>query len=205
MHDRGATDRPFARPIMDPRRASASGTPSTGYRVGGAGDGGRGIRFAIGESSLGAVLVAGSERGVCAITLGDEPDSLARDLQDRLPAAMRVGDDAPFMQWVAQVLGLVESPRHGLRLPLDIRGTAFQQGVWQALQRIPAGHTESYREVAAQIGAPRAVRAVAQACAANPLAVAIPCHRVVRSDGALSGYRWGVERKRALLDREAQG
>jgi len=162
------------------------------------------IRFAIGQCSLGAILVAASERGVCAILLGDDPDALARDLQDRFPKATLIGADAAFEATVAQVVGLVEAPRLGHALPLDVRGTAFQQRVWQALQQIPAGETASYAEVAQRIGAPTSMRAVAQACGANALAVAIPCHRVVRSDGALSGYRWGVERKRTLLDREAQ-
>ena len=162
------------------------------------------IRFAIGQCSLGAILVAASPRGICAILLGDDPDALARDLQDRFPKASLIGADAAFEATVAQVVGLVEAPRLGHDLPLDVRGTAFQQRVWQALREIPAGQTASYAEVAQRIGAPTSMRAVAQACGANALAVAIPCHRVVRSDGALSGYRWGVERKRSLLDREAQ-
>lgn len=174
-------------------------TPSR-YRAGGADTE---IRFAIGECSLGAILVASSARGVCAILLGDDPDALARELQDRFPRSHLIGGDREFEQRVAQVVGFIEAPAIGLDLPLDIRGTAFQQRVWQALREIPAGATASYREVARRIGSPKAVRAVAQACAANTLAVAIPCHRVVRSDGALSGYRWGVERKRALLEREA--
>jgi len=171
------------------------------YRSGGANTA---IRFAIGQCSLGAILVAQSERGVCAILLGDDPELLIHDLQDRFPRAELLGGDADFEQLVAQVVGFVEAPALGLDLPLDVRGTAFQQRVWQALREIPAGTTASYTEIAARIGSPRAVRAVAQACAANALAVAIPCHRVVRTDGALSGYRWGVERKRALLDREAE-
>lgn len=126
-----------------------------------------------------------------------------RDLQDRFAQAHLIGGDTAFEALVAQVVAFVEAPGLGLNLPLDVRGTAFQQRVWQALQAIPAGQTASYAEVAQRIGAPTAVRAVAQACAANALAVAIPCHRVVKSDGALSGYRWGVERKRALLTREA--
>ena len=147
--------------------------------------------------------MAASERGVCAILMGDDPDALARDLQDRFPRADLIGGDADFEQLVARVVGFVEAPRLGLDLPLDVRGTAFQQRVWQALREIPAGSTVSYTEIAQRIGAPKAVRAVAGACAANALAVAIPCHRVVRNDGGLSGYRWGVERKRALLEREA--
>lgn len=163
------------------------------------------IRFAVGECSLGAILVAASERGVCAILMGDDPDALARELQDRFPRAEVVGNDTEFEQLVAKVVGFVEMPKLGLDLPLDIRGTAFQQRVWQALREIPSGLTVSYSEIAQRIGAPKAVRAVAGACAANVLAVAIPCHRVVRNDGSLSGYRWGVDRKRVLLEREAGG
>ena len=162
------------------------------------------IRFAIGASSLGAILVARSDRGVCAITLGDEPDVLVHELQDRFPNARLVGDDPDFDALVARVVGLVEAPAIGLDLPLDLRGTAFQQRVWQALRDLPAGGTASYAEIAARIGAPSSVRAVAQACGANPVAIAVPCHRVVRTDGALSGYRWGVARKRALLEREGR-
>jgi len=162
------------------------------------------IRFAVGQCSLGSILVAASDRGVCAIFIGDDPNELARNLQDRFPRANLKGGDAAFEKLVAQVVGLVEVPALGMDLPLDVRGTAFQQRVWQALRAIPCGSTVSYSELARAIGAPKSVRAVAQACGANPLAVAIPCHRVVRSDGALSGYRWGVERKRVLLDREAK-
>lgn len=176
------------------------GMTPTEYRAGGTN---AEIRFAVGECSLGSILVARSERGVCAILLGDDPDALARDLQDRFPRATLIGGDPEFEDLVAQVVGFVEAPRLGLDLPLDVRGTAFQQRVWRALRDIPAGSTASYREIARRIGAPGSVRAVAHACATNPLAVAIPCHRVVRSDGGLAGYRWGVERKRALLDREA--
>ena len=178
------------------------GMTPTRFRAGGAG---MEIRFAVGECSLGSILVAASERGVCAILMGDDPDALARDLQDRFQRADLIGGDAGFEQFVAQVVGFVEAPGRGLDLPLDVRGTAFQQRVWQALREIPAGATASYSEIARRIGAPQAVRAVAGACAANALAVAIPCHRVVRNDGGLAGYRWGVERKRALLDREVQG
>lgn len=160
------------------------------------------IRFAIGQSSLGAILVAASDKGICAILLGDEPEALLRELQDRFPKAALLGGEAGFEDWVAQVVGFVEAPRIGLDLPLDIRGTVFQQRVWQALQEIPPGETASYTDIARRIGAPRSVRAVATACAANALAVAIPCHRVVRIGGDLAGYRWGIERKRALLDRE---
>jgi AraC family transcriptional regulator of adaptative response/methylated-DNA-[protein]-cysteine methyltransferase len=176
------------------------GMTASRYRAGGAHET---IRFAIGQCSLGAILVARSDRGVCAISLGDDPDTLARELQDRFPNAELVGGDRGFEQWVARVVGFVEAPKIGLDLPLDVRGTAFQQRVWQALRAIPAGETVSYADLASRIGAPKSVRAVAGACAANTLAVAIPCHRVIRNDGALSGYRWGVERKRALLQREA--
>jgi len=177
------------------------GMTPTAWRAGGADTE---IRFAIGECSLGAILVARSERGVCAIALGDDPDALARDLQDRFPKARLMGGDPGFEALVARVVGLVEAPGLGLDLPLDVRGTAFQQRVWQALRDIPPGSTASYAEIARRIGSPASVRAVAQACGANALAVAIPCHRVVRSDGSLSGYRWGVERKSALLLREAK-
>ena len=177
------------------------GMTPTRWRAGGADTE---LRFAVGQCSLGAILVARSEVGICAILLGDDPDALTRDLQDRFPQARLVGGDASFEAWVARVVGFVEAPAIGLDLPLDIRGTAFQQRVWQALQAIPPGETASYAEIARRIGAPAATRAVAQACGANALAVAIPCHRVVRRDGGLSGYRWGVERKRALLVREAQ-
>ncbi len=161
------------------------------------------ILFAVGECSLGSILVAATKRGVCAIEFGDNPAALVEGLQDRFPKATLVGGDAAFEQLVARVVGFVETPGQGLDLPLDVRGTAFQQRVWEALRQIPAGRTASYADIAERIGRPSAVRAVAGACAANPAAVAIPCHRVVRTDGALSGYRWGVARKRELLAREA--
>jgi len=174
-------------------------TPSQ-YRAGGANEE---IRFAVGETALGAILVASSWKGVAAILLGDDPDELVRNLQDRFPKAHLIGADRKYEALVARVVGFVEMPRIGLDLPLDVRGTAFQQRVWQALQEIPVGETVSYAEIARRIGSPKSVRAVAGACAANALAVAIPCHRVVRNDGSLAGYAWGVERKRALLGREA--
>ena len=176
------------------------GMKPTQYRAGGLD---ARIAFAIGQSSLGAILVARSQRGVCAISLGDDPDTLLRELQDRFPRTELIGGDAEFERLVAQVVGLIEQPNLGIDLPLDVRGTAFQQRVWQALRQIPVGQTASYAQIAQRIGSPKSVRAVAQACASNTLAVAIPCHRVVRSDGELSGYRWGVERKRELLSREA--
>src|SRR5256886_1190581 len=176
------------------------GMTPTDFRAGGDG---AAIRFAVGECSLGSILVAATERGVCSILLGDDPDALARDLQDRFPKARLIGGERDFERLVAQVVGLVEAPALGLDLPLDVRGTAFQQRVWQALRENPAGSTASYTDIAQRLGVPKAVRAVAQACASNTIAVAIPCHRVVRHDGTLAGYRWGVERKRVLLDREA--
>jgi AraC family transcriptional regulator of adaptative response/methylated-DNA-[protein]-cysteine methyltransferase len=181
------------------------GMTPTAFRDGGTGTE---IRFAIGQCRLGAILVAATAKGIVAIQFGDDPQALLEGLQDRFPKARLVGGDAAFEQLVARVVGFVEAPSAAngeamLDLPLDVRGTAFQQKVWQALRGIPAGTTASYAEIAARIGRPKAVRAVAQACAANDIAVAIPCHRVVRADGALSGYRWGVARKRALLDREA--
>ncbi len=160
------------------------------------------IHFAVAQSTLGPVLVAHSERGVCAILLGDDPEALAHNLQDKFPKAELCDGDSDLEKIVAKVVGVIEDPKKGLDLPLDVQGTAFQQRVWEALRRVPAGKTISYAEVAKSLGAPNAVQAVAGACAANVLAVAIPCHRVVKSDGALSGYRWGVERKRELLRRE---
>jgi AraC family transcriptional regulator, regulatory protein of adaptative response / methylated-DNA-[protein]-cysteine methyltransferase len=170
------------------------------YRAGGANEE---IKFAVGQTSLGAILVASSKKGVASILLGDDPDELVRNLQDRFPKARLIGADRGYEALVARVVGFIETPEIGLNLPLDVRGTAFQRRVWQALQEIPAGETASYAEIARRIGSPKAVRAVAGACSANNLAVAIPCHRVVRNDGSSSGYAWGVERKRVLLDREA--
>jgi AraC family transcriptional regulator of adaptative response/methylated-DNA-[protein]-cysteine methyltransferase len=173
-------------------------TPSE-YRAGGANTA---IYFSVGECSLGSILVARTARGVCAIFLGDDPEALRHELEDRFPKARLIGGDKDFESIVAKVVGFVEEPKESLDLPLDVRGTAFQQRVWRALQQIPVGETVSYADVAERIGAPKAVRAVANACGANAIAVAIPCHRVVHKDGTASGYRWGVERKRALLKRE---
>lgn len=173
-------------------------TPSA-YRKGAAG---LAIRYAVAACSLGWLIVATTERGVCAIEFGGDPAELAARLSARFPAA-RVDEGGPdFVRVVEQVIAFVEAPSVGLDLPLDIIGTAFQQRVWNALRQVPPGTTVGYAELAARIGRPEAARAVAGACAANGLAVAIPCHRVVRADGQLSGYRWGVERKRALLERE---
>jgi len=170
------------------------------FRAGGANEE---LRFAVGQCSLGAILVASSEKGVASILIGDDPEVLVRNLQDQFPQATLLGGNKEYEALVAQVVGFVEAPGIGLNLPLDVRGTAFQQRVWKALREIPAGTTASYQDIARKIGSPHAVRAVAGACAANAIAVAIPCHRVVRSDGSLSGYRWGIDRKRALIDREA--
>jgi AraC family transcriptional regulator of adaptative response/methylated-DNA-[protein]-cysteine methyltransferase len=178
----------------------ALGMTPGAYRAGGASVE---IRFAIGECSLGSILVASTTRGVCAILMGDDPERLARDFQEGFPHAVLIGGDPGFERLVARVVGLVEAPRLGLDLPLDVLGTVFQHRVWRALRGIPAGKTATYSDIAKRIGSPKSARAVASACATNSLAVAIPCHRVVRRDGAVSGYRWGVERKRALLEREA--
>jgi AraC family transcriptional regulator, regulatory protein of adaptative response / methylated-DNA-[protein]-cysteine methyltransferase len=163
---------------------------------------GTNIFFTIGECSLGLILVAQSARGVCSILIGDDPTRLVQDLENQFPRANLI-DEQGHEELVAQVAGLIEKPGARLDLPLDARGTAFQRLVWDALQGIPSGSTATYTDIARQIGMPGAVRAVAQACGANALAVVIPCHRVIRNDGSLSGYRWGVERKRALLAREA--
>ncbi len=160
------------------------------------------IRYALGDTSLGRVLIAETDRGLCTILFGEDDAALVADLRARFARAECISDDAALARHFAEVIRLVDDPAHGLDLPLDIRGTAFQQKVWSQLRRIPAGKTVSYSELATRIGTPDAARAIAGACAANPLAVAIPCHRVVRADGALSGYRWGVQRKKKLLQRE---
>jgi AraC family transcriptional regulator of adaptative response/methylated-DNA-[protein]-cysteine methyltransferase len=162
------------------------------------------IQFALGSCSLGRVLVGATGEGVCAISLGDDSQTLQDELAARFPRATLSPAEHDFEDVVARVTALIDEPRRGLELPLDVRGTAFQHRVWQALRAIPPGKTASYTELARAIGAPEAVRAVANACAANAHAVAIPCHRAVRSDGSLSGYRWGEQRKRALLEREAE-
>jgi AraC family transcriptional regulator of adaptative response/methylated-DNA-[protein]-cysteine methyltransferase len=179
--------------------AKMLGMKPSEYRKGGAG---KTIRFAIGACSLGSILVAATQKGICAIFLGDEPEVLVRNLQAQFPGADLVGGDGRFEKWIARVVGFVDSPRVGLDLPLDIRGTAFQQRVWKGLQQIPVGQTVSYLDLAKKIGLPKSVRAVARACSANTLAVAIPCHRVIRTDGDISGYRWGVARKKKLLASE---
>ncbi|MFP3744267.1 methylated-DNA--[protein]-cysteine S-methyltransferase [Achromobacter sp. SIMBA_011] len=162
------------------------------------------IRFAVGQCALGALLVAASDTGICEIALHEDPEQLVRNLQDRFKAARLIGADREFEQWIAAVVGFVENPAVGLHLPLDVRGTAFQRRVWEALREIPVGTTATYTDIAERIGSPRSVRAVARACATNNIALAIPCHRVVRTDGSLAGYRWGIERKRELIEREAK-
>jgi len=179
--------------------SGALGMTPSAWRAGGKG---ATIRFAIAQCSLGPILVASTGKGICAILMDDDPDALVRDLQDRFPQAELVGAEPEYDRLVSQVIGFVEAPEIGLDLPLDVRGTAFQQRVWQALREIPSGRTVTYAELAELVGAPRGARAVAGACAANAIAVAIPCHRVIRNDGSISGYRWGVERKQALLERE---
>ena len=179
--------------------AQTLGMTPTRYRAGAAGEI---IRAAVAPCSLGHVLVAATDKGLCSVMLGDDPDRLRRTLRDRFPRAEFAPDDAGFEQLVAAVVAQIEEPARSVDLPLDIRGTAFQQRVWQALRCIPAGTTATYGEIAAAIGAPKAVRAVAQACANNRIAVVIPCHRVIGKDGSLTGYAWGTERKRALLERE---
>ena len=177
------------------------GMTPTDFRAGAPGTA---MRFAISQCSLGAILVAASEKGITAIFFGSDPDALVQDLENRFPNAELIGGDAGFERTVAQVVAHVDAPEQAFDLPLDVRGTAFQHRVWQALREIPPGTTVTYTDIANRIGQPKAVRAVASACAANKIAVAIPCHRVVRNDGSLSGYRWGVERKRELLSREAR-
>jgi AraC family transcriptional regulator of adaptative response/methylated-DNA-[protein]-cysteine methyltransferase len=182
------------------KSAAILGMTPGDYRRGGSG---AEIRFAVGQCSLGAILVASSEKGICAIALGDDPDRLVRDLEETFPKARLIGGDRAFEKVVAKVVAFVERPAIGLDLPLDVRGTAFQERVWRALRKIPAGRRLTYTELARKVGASSAVRAVASACAANTIAVAIPCHRVVRKGGEISGYRWGVARKHELLTREA--
>ena len=173
-------------------------TPGAARR-GGAGET---IRAAFADGALGRLLVGATATGVCFLGFGEGDDALMGDLRQRFPRAAVVADDAGLAALVGQVVAFMEEPRAALALPLDLRGTLFQQRVWEALRRIPVGEVRSYSEVAVAIGAPRAVRAVARSCAVNPVSLAVPCHRVVGADGSLTGYRWGLARKRALLDRE---
>ncbi|MGC4051488.1 MAG: methylated-DNA--[protein]-cysteine S-methyltransferase [Paludibaculum sp.] len=162
-----------------------------------------GMRFSTTQCSLGWVLLAAREDGVCAILLGDGPEELAVELRKRFPREAPYPDSEGLSSWMEQAVEAIERPGKALTLPWAEQGTRFQQKVWRELRAVPAGCTTSYRELAARVGNPKAVRAVARACAANPLAVAVPCHRVLRVDGELAGYRWGLDRKRALLEREA--
>lgn len=162
------------------------------------------IHYAVGRCSLGLLLVAESAKGLCAVLLGDEEPAMVADLRSRFPHAAVTAATGDMPDMLAAVVKLIETPGTPINVTLDPRGTSFQRRVWQALRDIPAGKTASYAEIARRVGAPGSARPVAQACAANPLAVAIPCHRVVRNDGSLSGYRWGVDRKRALLARESE-
>lgn len=179
--------------------ARTIGMPARRFRAGGEG---QRIHFAVAQCRLGTLLVAASAQGICAIDLGEDPEMLVQALQQRFARAELLGADARFEQWVARIVGFIEAPATGLELPLDLQGTAFQRRVWQALRGIAVGETVSYAQLAARIGMPAAVRAVARACATNPVALAVPCHRVVRTDGTISGYRWGVARKQTLLERE---
>jgi AraC family transcriptional regulator of adaptative response/methylated-DNA-[protein]-cysteine methyltransferase len=185
-------------------RAYAAAGSGLGMTPGARRQGGRGqsIRFVTVASTLGWVLVAATERGICMTALGDDRDGLEAQLRERFPAAVLIADDAGLADWADRIVGFITAPERNLYLPLDIRGTAFQARVWRALQKIPLGRTTTYAEIAAALDQPKAVRAVARACAANNLALLVPCHRVIRRDGDLAGYRWGIERKRALLARE---
>jgi AraC family transcriptional regulator of adaptative response/methylated-DNA-[protein]-cysteine methyltransferase len=224
----GATPRDYARthrlgrlgdklaagqPVTEAIYASGFGSSSRAYESAPAGLGmtpgarrrggaGQTIRFATVETPLGWALVAATERGICMTALADNPENLAANLRQRFPAAALIADDAGLKDWADRIVHFITAPDRNLDLPLDIQGTAFQARVWRALQKIPFGKTASYTEIATALGQPKAVRAVAQACAANKLALLVPCHRVIRSDGDLGGYRWGLERKRALLARE---
>ena len=200
-------------PVTEAIYASGFGSSSRAYEAAPAGLGmtpgtrrrggaGQTIRFATVETPLGWALVAATERGTCMTALADDREKLEASLRQRFPAATVIADDAGLKDWADRIVGFITDPDRNLDLPLDIQGTAFQARVWRALQKIPPGQTATYTDIAAALGQPRAVRAVAQACASNKLAVVVPCHRVVRRDGDLAGYRWGVERKRALLDRE---
>jgi AraC family transcriptional regulator of adaptative response/methylated-DNA-[protein]-cysteine methyltransferase len=178
---------------------SALGMTPAARRNGGKGER---VRFVTVATALGWALIAATERGICLTALGDAPDALEAMMRRRFPQAELDGDDWQLRDWAERIVQFIAAPSPLLDLPLDIRGTAFQAQVWRALQKIPLGQTRSYAEIALALGRPRAVRAVAQACAANDLALLVPCHRVIRGDGTLAGYRWGLERKRALIGRE---
>ena len=181
---------------------SALGMSPSEYRAGGKN---QAIRYTLAKCELGWLLVAATDQGICNIALGDDRKMLRRTLEERFPGANISRDDETLKDWVSEVARFARTPTRGLSLPLDVRGTAFQRRVWRALQAIPVGETSTYQDIARAIGEPQAHRAVANACGANPLALAIPCHRVLRKDGSLGGYRWGTERKRRLLEWEADG
>jgi AraC family transcriptional regulator of adaptative response/methylated-DNA-[protein]-cysteine methyltransferase len=213
--DRFAAKLDAGEPIAEAAYAAGFGGSSRAYEAAGNGfgmtpgarrNGGKGetIRYTIVSTWLGWALVAATDRGICMTALGDSRDALEADLRRRFPAAEVAPADAALADWAGRVVRFITRPGDQLDLPLDIRGTAFQARVWRALREIPVGATASYSEIAAKLGRPRAVRAVAAACAANKLALLVPCHRVVRTDGDLAGYRWGIERKRALLARERE-
>ncbi|OGP59053.1 MAG: 6-O-methylguanine DNA methyltransferase [Deltaproteobacteria bacterium RBG_13_49_15] len=180
---------------------SMLGMKPTEYKKGGSGIR---IRFAVARTYLGWVLIGATQKGICSIDLGDHPEILKRRLRDRFPKAEILDNDNIFRTWVKQILAHIEKPNLPLNLPLDIQGTAFQRLIWSALSEIPPGSVSSYAEIAAKIGKPKAARAVARACASNQIALVIPCHRAVRRDGHLGGYRWDIERKHAALEREAK-
>jgi AraC family transcriptional regulator of adaptative response/methylated-DNA-[protein]-cysteine methyltransferase len=213
--DRFAAKLDAGEPVANAVYAAGFGASSRAYEAAPSGlgmtpgarrRGGKGetIRYTVVDSPLGHALVAATERGVCMTALGDERAALVADLRRRFPAAEIVEDDAALAEWAGRIVAFITRPEAQPDLPLDISGTAFQAQVWRALQKIPLGHTATYTEIAEALGRPQAVRAVAQACASNKLALLVPCHRVVRRDGDLAGYRWGVERKRALLARERE-
>jgi AraC family transcriptional regulator of adaptative response/methylated-DNA-[protein]-cysteine methyltransferase len=184
------------------RSDRALGMTPAAYRRGGAG---LRITYTIVEPPFGKILVGATDRGVCAVALGDADDALEHALRNDFPRAEIVRGDGEHRDWVEEIVGHVGGGNLGASVPLDLQGTRFQQQVWALLRRIPRGRTRSYAEIAAAVGNPRATRAVARACASNHLAVVIPCHRVVRNDGALGGYKWGADRKRTLLERERNG
>ena len=173
-------------------------TPAT-YQKGGKG---MKIRYTTAKSSLGQVLVAATERGISAVYLGEAREKLEKELREEYPRAEIMGANGAFTQWVEEIVARTEGSAPRRELPLDLRATAFQRRVWQELQRIPPGTTRTYSQIARAVGKPRAVRAVARACATNPVSIVVPCHRVVRADGDLAGYRWGLSRKEKLLERE---
>jgi AraC family transcriptional regulator of adaptative response/methylated-DNA-[protein]-cysteine methyltransferase len=187
-----------SRPVYEAESAPLGMTPAT-YRTGGTG---HTIRFTVVDSPVGNLLVAATDRGLCSVRLGGRKEALEAELRSEFPAAHVTREPGPPRGWVEAIQQSLSGETPALDLPLDVQATAFQRRVWEALRRIPAGQTRSYAQVARAVGAPRAARAVARACATNPVALVVPCHRVVRAGGELAGYRWGIQRKRMLLDRE---